>query len=342
MRSSTSRQHRDDVDISTKAVPWVTEEGRKTLMAFSGIFSSSLPKSHFLRANSFCGKRHTTTPHRARTFRVRPMGSSVGSFMMAPTLLITSVAQAVSINSVLFVIAIAIKQRVLTNVGLLHALGLGVLLWSCLSWQGYSLCFSFLILGSLVTKIGKAEKEALGIAEKREGARGPENLWGAAGVAAICAVLALVCRLLVQSSPNAMYEQLYKLLLVGYTASLATKMSDTTSSEIGKAYGSVTYLVTTLQVVPKGTEGAVSLEGTAAGLITSLLAALYSLAVGLLSGWQDVVIVVIAAFVATTAESFIGAAVQEDYEWSNEFVNFVNTAIGALVAMVLGWCLLTL
>lgn len=260
---------------------------------------------------------------------------------MAPAFLLTNVGQAVTVNSVLFVIAKLLKQHVLTNAGLLHAFALGVLLWSCLSWQGYSLCFSFLILGSLVTKIGRTEKEELGIAEKRGGARGPENLWGAAGVAAICAICSLVCKLLVQGGGGALSQTIYKVLLVGYTASLATKISDTTASEIGKAYGSVTYLVTTLRVVPKGTEGAVSVEGTAAGALASLLAAGYSLAVGLLNGWVDVGIVLVAAFVATTAESFIGAAIQDDYQWSNEFVNFVNTAIGAVVGMGLKWCFLS-
>lgn len=54
-------------------------------------------------------------------------------------------------------------------------------------------------------------------------------------------------------------------LQMGFAASFASKLADTTSSEIGKAYGRTTYLITTLQRVPRGTEGAVSLEGTAAG-----------------------------------------------------------------------------
>ena len=40
---------------------------------------------------------------------------------------------------------------------------------------------------------------------------------------------------------------------VAYVASLATKLSDTCGSEIGKAYGKTTYLITTLKIVPKGT-----------------------------------------------------------------------------------------
>lgn len=260
---------------------------------------------------------------------------------MVPAVLQTNVGQALALNSVLFVVAKLLRQHILTHTGLLHAFGLGVLLWTCLSWQGYSLCFSFLIIGSLATKIGKEEKERLGIAEKRGGARGPENLWGAAGVAALCALSAFASTYFTSEGPGVVAQVVHETLLVGYTASLATKLSDTMASEIGKAYGKTTYLVTSFELVPQGTEGAVSLEGTAAGTIASFAAALYSLCIGLIGSWMDVGIVVLAAFVATTAESFIGATVQERLQWSNEFVNFVNTAIGAIVGMGLKLILLS-
>ncbi|PXF45177.1 hypothetical protein BWQ96_05078 [Gracilariopsis chorda] len=244
-------------------------------------------------------------------------------------------AQAVALNSVLFVAARTIHQKALTDAGLRHAFALGVILWSSLSWPGYTLCFSFLIFGSLVTRIGQEKKEALGIAEKRHGARGPENLWGAAGVSALCAVGAAVTRLLLHVAATPSIQILNSTLLVGYTASLATKFADTTSSEIGKAYGTATYLVTSLKQVPRGTEGAVSLEGTAAGIFAACVTALYAAAVGLIRGPVDAIICVFAAFVATTAESYIGASIQDRLGWSNEFVNFLNTLIGAVIAMVL-------
>ena len=56
---------------------------------------------------------------------------------------------------------------------------------------------------------------------------------------------------------------------VGFAASFASKLADTTSSEIGKAFGKTTYLVTTMQRVPRGTEGAISLEGTVAGIVAA-------------------------------------------------------------------------
>jgi uncharacterized protein (TIGR00297 family) len=51
-----------------------------------------------------------------------------------------------------------------------------------------------------------------------------------------------------------------ELFLLGYVASLATKLSDTFASEIGKAYGKTTFLITTLERVEPGTEGLCTTE----------------------------------------------------------------------------------
>ena len=47
-----------------------------------------------------------------------------------------------------------------------------------------------------------------------------------------------------------------------------------------QAYGKTTYLITTLQRVPRGTEGAVSLEGSLAGLAAAFGFASLSYAIG--------------------------------------------------------------
>jgi hypothetical protein len=50
--------------------------------------------------------------------------------------------------------------------------------------------------------------------------------------------------------------------------------------QVGKAYGRTTYLSTTFQRVPRGTEGAVSVEGTLAGAAASALMAVLALLSG--------------------------------------------------------------
>ena len=124
---------------------------------------------------------------------------------------------------------------------------------------------------------------------------------------------------------------------IGYVSSLATKLSDTFGSEIGKAYGKSTYLITTLKRVPRGTEGAVSIEGTVAGVVGSLLMLAAAVGLGLCPHPLSVHVaaaVIFSSFVATTTESYIGAIFQDKFDWlTNEFVNFINTTIGAVLAI---------
>jgi uncharacterized protein (TIGR00297 family) len=238
---------------------------------------------------------------------------------------------AVALNTVLAAIAWFVPKKLLTTSGLIHAWALGILIWGCLSWQGYAVVLFYFLMGSAVTKIGIAQKEAEGIAEKRSGARGPENVWGSAFTAALCAVGIWFCS--VFSPPST--DLLMRLLALGYVASFSTKLSDTCASEIGKAYGQRTFLITTLHPVPRGTEGAISLEGTVAGIIASVAIALVGWAVGLIT-LGGVVICIVAAFIATNVESLIGATLQTQIQWlSNELVNVVNTLIGAMTAIAI-------
>ena len=283
-------------------------------------------------------------------------------------------AVAVSVNSGIAALGVVKGQSLLTRGGLFHSWALGVILWSTLGWRGWSTCVLFLLAGSAVTKVKKAKKESMGIAEKRGGKRGPENVrdrtrtcrrlchlplplalascpcharepdpaarcawteptrpalsprqvWGAAATAALCALGSVA------------WPVHARALRIGFVASLATKLSDTCESEIGKAYGKSTFLITTLKPVPPGTEGAISLEGTAAGVVGSAVLAGYALGCGLVS--RSAMLPCLAAtFVATKCESLIGAIAQDRFALlTNEVVNFINTLIGATLAIALG------
>jgi uncharacterized protein (TIGR00297 family) len=224
-----------------------------------------------------------------------------------------------------------VLKKLLTPSGLFHAWILGVLVWGTLNWPGFLVVVFYFLAGSGVTKIGMAEKEAAGIAEKRSGARGPENVWGSALVGTACALGYWLL------SPE--FKPLFAL---GYVASFSTKLSDTTATEIGKAFGQRTFLITTLKPVPRGTEGAVSLEGTLAGIAGSIAIALVGWAVGLIS-LVGVGICAIAAFIATTIESLIGATIEGKLPGlTHDVVNVLNTLIGAIVAIVMQGLLLTI
>ncbi|MEB3211777.1 MAG: TIGR00297 family protein [Leptolyngbyaceae bacterium] len=241
---------------------------------------------------------------------------------------------AIALNTFLAAVAWVAPKKLLTPAGLLHAWFLGVLIWGTLGWQGYIIIMVYFLAGSTVTRLGMKKKEAAGIAEKRSGARGPENVWGSALVGSLCAIGIFV--LSIQSSsaiaPSVTNDWTAALWL-GYVASLSTKLSDTSASEVGKAYGRHTFLITTLKPVPPGTEGAVSLEGTLAGVVASVAIALVGWLVGVIT-LPGIVICIIAAFVATNLESVIGATLQDKIDWlTNEIVNIINTLIGAGVAI---------
>jgi uncharacterized protein (TIGR00297 family) len=243
---------------------------------------------------------------------------------------------AIGLNSILLAVATIIPKKLLTPAGLIHAWGLGVIVWGTLGWRGYGVVMFYFLVGSAVTRIGMAQKEAEGIAEKRGGARGPENVWGSAFAATICAIGVATIRL---GWLDASWESL---LLLGYVASFSTKLADTTASEVGKAYGKSTFLITTLKSVPRGTEGAVSLEGTLAGIMGGITICVVAYSLGMIT-LTGIIICTIAAFIATNLESVIGATLQPKFDWlTNELVNVINTIIGAVAAISISILLRTI
>ncbi len=242
---------------------------------------------------------------------------------------------AIALNTVLIAIAFLLPKKLLTPAGYGNAWILGVIVWGALGWRAYAITLFYFFVGSAVTKVGMAQKETAGIAEARGGVRGPGNVWGSALTGALCAAGVLAVQL-VYPDGLGLWQPL---LTLGFVASLSTKLSDTSATEIGKAYGQRTFLITTLQPVPPGTEGAVSLEGTVAGVVASLALAALAWAVGLIS-LAGVGICAIAAFGATTVESLIGATIEEKFGWlTHDLVNIINTTVGAALAIGLGWLL---
>lgn len=245
------------------------------------------------------------------------------------------------VHTVLIAIAFAIPKKLLTPAGYANAWLLGVILWAGLGWRGYVTTLFYFFVGSAVTKVGLAQKEAEGIAEARGGIRGPGNVWGSALTGAVCALAIIAIELFSVSrhgdSRAVQMSSIWpSLLALGFVASLSTKLSDTTATEIGKAYGKRTFLITTLQPVPRGTEGAVSLEGTIAGAVASVALATVTWAIGLVP-FVGVAICAIAAFGATTVESIIGATIEEKLTWlTHDLVNIINTTVGAALAISIG------
>lgn len=240
--------------------------------------------------------------------------------MLLASLNLNSWLVALVLNAIL--IGIAQRLPLLTREGWVHAGILGTILWGCLGWQGWLAVVGYLVLGSMVTRLGMAEKTRSGLAEARGGRRGPENIWGSAATGALLALF-----IGAGISPSS-------LLKIGFAASFAAKLADTFGSEIGKRWGQDAFLITTFAPVPRGTDGAISLEGTIASaigslLMTSLMAALYLIPWGI-----AYLVVAFVGLVATLLESLVGAVAQNKIDWlTNELVNGIQTLIAAFLAM---------
>jgi uncharacterized protein (TIGR00297 family) len=106
------------------------------------------------------------------------------------------------------------------------------------------------------------------------------------------------------------------------------------ASEVGKAWGGRTYLPLSLAEVRPGTPGAVSLEGSAAGILGALALACAGALAGLIPAWA-VWAVVGGAIAGSVVESALAATLEAARIVNNDLLNFLNTATGAIVAIVL-------
>lgn len=212
----------------------------------------------------------------------------------------------------------AYAARTVDLSGVVAGFLVGFVIYLFLDWRGYLLLLTFFVIGSACTKFGYKRKAAAKLAQENKGRRGMRHALANAGVATACAVFAAL-------TP---YPVVFALAFAG---AFATAAADTASSEIGQLLGRRTFLITTFRPVPRGTEGAVSLEGTLAGVFASLVIAAIGAGMDLFP-WKGVLAVVIAAFLGTTFESVVGAALEKRRLLDNEALNFLNTLVGALIA----------
>ncbi|XP_074575843.1 protein VTE6, chloroplastic-like [Curcuma longa] len=235
---------------------------------------------------------------------------------------------AIASNLFIFIFGSPILLSGLTISGMGSAFLLGILSWRAFGPSGFFIVAAYFAIATAATKLKIAQKEALGIAEKRGGRRGPGSVIGSSASACVCALLSI------NNMGGALFARFWQL---GFVACFCTKLTDTVSSEIGKAYGKTTYLATTFKVVPKGTEGAVSIEGTVSGVAASIVLAGIAYSMGQVD-LPHASICVLASQIANFVESLIGATLQDknSFQWlNNDIVNVINISIGSILAMLL-------
>jgi uncharacterized protein (TIGR00297 family) len=218
--------------------------------------------------------------------------------------------------------------------GALGGLVLGAILIFGGGWPLYVALLVFFVIGTATTKLGYARKAKAGLAQEGGGRRGFSHAFSNVGVAAICAIA--VSRV-ARSAYGATELELIPLFMG--IAALATAAADTTASEIGQWIGRRAFLPLTLRRVPVGTEGAISIEGTLAGLAGGFAVAVAgTLAVDAMFAelvafeWNTVAVLTLAAFFGSYLESILGSWNRKQTRpIPNGVLNFFNTAAGAIL-----------
>ena len=118
---------------------------------------------------------------------------------------------------------------------------------------------------------------------------------------------------------------------VAFVAALATAAMDTAGSEVGPLWGKRTISLKTLRPVPPGTEGAISAEGTLAGLAVALMLGALGLWMGLLPGPAALLAVLVGAWIGNLYEGLLGSRRLLPHAW----LNATNTLVGGLAAAAL-------
>ncbi len=226
---------------------------------------------------------------------------------------------AIGVNAV--VALLGYRARTVSMSGAIGGATIGAVIYAAGGPSAWGLLFITFFIASITSRFGLERKALLGIAEERGGRRGAGNALANCGVAAIAALAAI-------ATPHP--EQAW----LAFAAALTAGGSDTVASEIGKAWGRATFLVTTIGRVKPGTPGAMSLEGTAAGLVAAFALATVAVAFGLIAAGA-MLAVVIGATAGALAESVLAATLEAPGILNNDVLNFLNTAVAAAVAIAI-------
>jgi uncharacterized protein (TIGR00297 family) len=120
----------------------------------------------------------------------------------------------------------------------------------------------------------------------------------------------------------------------GFIGSIATATADTLASEVGVVQQP--RLITTMKKVPPGTDGGISIIGTAAGIIGAGIIGVSAYLLGIFPDpFVTLKISIIAGTVGCFVDSVLGAVLERRNYISNEYVNLIATITGAALGIIM-------
>lgn len=243
----------------------------------------------------------------------------VGYLAVAPPEILQRRALPASLVTLAFAAA-AFGLRGVTASGAVAGAVISLLLYLQAGLGAFLTLLAVFLLTLAATRLSYARKQRLGTAEAREGRDALQvgsNLYLAA---------ALMVPAAISEDPA--------IFLMGATAVLAEVAADTVSSEVGQAASTEARLITTFERVPAGTNGGISLWGTAAGGTASWLVSAVAAMAGVIA-WRGVPWTAVAGIFGMIVDSFLGATLEQRRLLGNNRVNALSTAAAAVFVLLL-------
>ncbi len=237
---------------------------------------------------------------------------------------LTSVTDHWAIGGLLTLIFTALARwvRGVTNAGALAGAACCFILYVGGGPGAFAALITVFALAWITTRLGYQRKQKLGIAEKRDG-RNASQVLANLGVATACAAIYAI--------GHGKFADGKIVLLLAMSAALSEAAADTVSSEVGQALAEKARLITNWKSVPAGTNGAVSLTGTLAGIAAAGIVSSVCLLGGLVPGrWLPVSVG--AALLGMVVDSFLGATLERRGLLNNDSVNFLSTLVSAVAS----------
>ncbi|HWA96468.1 MAG TPA: DUF92 domain-containing protein [Terracidiphilus sp.] len=182
------------------------------------------------------------------------------------------------------------------------------------------------LLTHLATRVGRARKEALGTAEAKSGRKAAQV---AANLGMAALAMSPVTQLLLADADWFPKSWLGTGVVFAMgVAALAEAAADTVSSEIGQVLGGTPRMITTLRAAEPGTDGAISVMGTLAGVGAAIVIA----AVGTWALHGDRLLFgasIAGGVFGLLFDSLLGATLERRGKLNNDAVNFLSTVSAA-------------
>ncbi|MDR0888000.1 MAG: DUF92 domain-containing protein [Candidatus Methanoplasma sp.] len=223
--------------------------------------------------------------------------------------------------------AIAYKLRMLTYTGALASFFVGYVvgLFSSIEWLVILIVFT--AAGLIATKMDIGDKYGAGLQEGAYGERSAKNVLGVGLPPVIIAVLYAIVH-------NVVGNQYDLGLTVAFVSTLTVAAADTLASEVGVKDRKV-WLITNFKRVKRGTNGGVSVLGTIAAIVASVITAIIGWLI--IYGGIDVYVIVpiLMGILGSVLDSVFGATL-ETRGIISKYVNNGSTAlIGALIGFAI-------